>query len=61
MRHDQDTRNFGFSGTINTLSAVRHKHHFYLTDSFCIFKKIQQAVMALFQIDAHKIRIMKMK
>ena len=34
------------------------------TDSFSISSKvqnIQQAIMALFQIDAHKIRVMKMK
>ena len=30
-------------------------------DNAVTVQKIQQAVMALFQIDAHKIRIMKMK
>ena len=30
-------------------------------DNSVTVRKIQEAVMALFQIDAHKIRIMKMK
>ena len=30
-------------------------------DNAVTVQKIQQAVMALFQIDAHKIRIIKMK
>ena len=30
-------------------------------DNSVTIQKIQEAVMALFQIDAHKIRIMKMK